>query len=135
MYNFKNNARKKIVTADLNSPHWELSNGGVKSVVALLVRWWINFLSARIGRPIQLYHSEKEGHTCPFIQKREKMKSLDVIDHRSVKIIYFLLFLASGIHWSICHLFVSVMPIDQAIHPHLTKIANYFLRSCSLEVQ
>ena len=44
----------KIVKADLDSPRRELSNGGLKSVVTLLVRWQIIFLSARIGRPIQL---------------------------------------------------------------------------------
>ena len=33
----------KIDPADLDSPHRELSNGGLKSVVALLVRWQINF--------------------------------------------------------------------------------------------
>ena len=30
--------------ADLNSPCQELSNGGLENVVALLVRWQINFL-------------------------------------------------------------------------------------------
>ena len=44
----------KIVKADLDSPRREVSNGGLKSVVTLLVRWQIDFLSARIGRPIQL---------------------------------------------------------------------------------
>ena len=28
---------------DVDSPHQELSNGGVKSAVTLLVRWQINF--------------------------------------------------------------------------------------------
>ena len=45
----------KIDQADLDSPRRELSNGGHGIVVALLVRWGIKFLSARIGRPIQLY--------------------------------------------------------------------------------
>ena len=45
----------KIDQADLDSPRRELSNGGLGIVVALLVRWGINFLSARIGHPIQLY--------------------------------------------------------------------------------
>ena len=44
----------KIVKADLDSPRRELSNGGLGIVVALLVHWQIIFLSARIGRPIQL---------------------------------------------------------------------------------
>ena len=44
----------KIYLADLDSPRRELSNGGLKSVVALLVCWQIDFLSARIGHPIQL---------------------------------------------------------------------------------
>ena len=43
----KNDFYKKYL-ADLDSPRQELSNGGLKSVVALLVRWQINFLSARI---------------------------------------------------------------------------------------
>ena len=43
----------KIDPADLDSPCRELSNGGLKSIVTLLVRWQINFLSARIGRPMQ----------------------------------------------------------------------------------
>ena len=47
----------KIVKADLDSPRKELSNGGLKSVVALLVRRQINSSSACIGRPIQLYDS------------------------------------------------------------------------------
>ena len=37
-----------------DSPRRELSNGGLKSVVTLLVRWQNIFLSARIRRPIQL---------------------------------------------------------------------------------
>ena len=45
----------------LNSPRRELSNSGLKSVVTLLVRWQINFLSARIGRPIQLYSTAEEA--------------------------------------------------------------------------
>ena len=40
--------------ADLDSPPRELSNGVLGIVVTLLVRWQINFSSARIGRPIQL---------------------------------------------------------------------------------
>ena len=47
----------KIYLADLDSPRRELSNGGLKSVAALLIRWQINFLSARIGRSIQLYYT------------------------------------------------------------------------------
>ena len=43
-------------------------------------------------------HSEQEGHTCPSIQKRAKMRSLDVIGHRSVKKTSFLFFLANGVH-------------------------------------
>ena len=46
----------KIDQADLDSPRRELSNGGLlESVVALTVFSGIDFLSARIGRPIQLY--------------------------------------------------------------------------------
>ena len=44
----------KIDPADLNSPCRDISNGGLGIVVALLVRWQIDFLLARIGRPIQL---------------------------------------------------------------------------------
>ena len=53
-YDFQNNAWTKIVKADLDSPCRELSNGGLESIATLLVRWQIDFLSARIGRPIQL---------------------------------------------------------------------------------
>ena len=53
-YNFQNNAETKIVKADLDSHRRGLSNGGLKSVITLLVRWQIDVLSARIGRPIQL---------------------------------------------------------------------------------
>ena len=41
--------------ADLDSPRQELSNSGLESAVTLLVRWQIDFLSDRIGHPIQLY--------------------------------------------------------------------------------
>ena len=37
----------KIDPADLDSPRRELSNSGPKSVVTLLVRWQIIFLSAQ----------------------------------------------------------------------------------------
>ena len=37
----------KLNQADLDSPRRELSNGGLKIVVTLLVRWQINFLSAQ----------------------------------------------------------------------------------------
>ena len=37
----------KIDPADFDSPRQELSNGGLKSVVTLLVRWQIVFLSAQ----------------------------------------------------------------------------------------
>ena len=48
------NDHRKIYHVDLDSPRRELSNGGLEIVVALQVRWQINFLSARIGRPIKL---------------------------------------------------------------------------------
>ena len=41
----------KIDPADLNSPRRELFIRGIGFIVALLVRWQIDFLSARIGRP------------------------------------------------------------------------------------
>ena len=40
----------------LNSLHQELSNDGLRIVVALLFRWQIKISSDRIGRPIHLYH-------------------------------------------------------------------------------
>ena len=40
------NDHRKIDKSDLNSPRRKLSNGGVKSAVALLVRWQINFSCA-----------------------------------------------------------------------------------------
>ena len=45
----------KIDPADLDSPRRELSNGGLKSVIALLVRRQIIFSPARIGRPTRLF--------------------------------------------------------------------------------
>ena len=54
-YNFQNNAFTKKDHSDLNFPRQEISNGGLESVVTLLVRWENNFSSARIGCPIQLY--------------------------------------------------------------------------------
>ena len=53
----------KIVPADLDSPRRELSNGGLKSVVTLLIHWQIISLSACIGRPIQLY-THRQPLTC-----------------------------------------------------------------------
>ena len=44
----------KMDKADLDSPRLDLSNGGLKSVVALLVRWQIYFSCASTGGPIQL---------------------------------------------------------------------------------
>ena len=43
--------------ADLDSPCRELSNAGLGIVVAHTVFWENIFLSARIGRPIQLYYN------------------------------------------------------------------------------
>ena len=45
----------KMYQVDLDSPRRELFIRGPGFIVALLVRWQIDFLSARIGRPIQLY--------------------------------------------------------------------------------
>ena len=58
----------KIDPADLDSPRRELSNGGLKSVVTLLVCWQIISLLARIGRLIQLYGDEVE--MCLFFRKQ-----------------------------------------------------------------
>ena len=52
----------KIDPADLNSLRRDLSNGGLRIVVALLVRWQIVFLSAHIGRSIQLYIMNYAGY-------------------------------------------------------------------------
>ena len=45
----------KISIAYLDSPCQDLSNGGLGIAIALLVCWQINFSSACIGCPIQLY--------------------------------------------------------------------------------
>ena len=45
----------KIVKTDLDSPRRELSDGGLGILVVLLFFPEIVFLSARIGRLIQLY--------------------------------------------------------------------------------
>ena len=47
-------ALTKIYHVDLDSPRRELFIRGLGFIVARLVRWQIDFLSARIGRPIQL---------------------------------------------------------------------------------
>ena len=41
--------------AESDFPRRELSNGGLESVVTLLVRWQINYLCASPGKAIQLY--------------------------------------------------------------------------------
>ena len=46
--------------ADLDSPRRELSNCGLGIVVALLVRWQINFSCASTGSAIQLYATAKK---------------------------------------------------------------------------
>ena len=51
---FQNNAQTKIDPEDPNSPCRELSNGGLKSVVALLVCWQIDYSCASPGKAIQL---------------------------------------------------------------------------------
>ena len=43
-----------MVKADLDSPRRELSNGGLESVVTLLVRWQIDCSCASPGKAIQL---------------------------------------------------------------------------------
>ena len=48
------NDHRKIYPVDLDSSRRELFIRGLGFVVALLVRWQIDILSARIGRPIQL---------------------------------------------------------------------------------
>ena len=45
----------KIYPADLDSPHRAFFIRGLGFIVIPLVRWQIDFLSARIGSPIQLY--------------------------------------------------------------------------------
>ena len=44
----------KIVKADMDSPHQELSNGGLGIVVVLLVRPGIGFPCVYTGGPTQL---------------------------------------------------------------------------------
>ena len=45
----------RICTSDLNCPRRELSNGGLGFVLALLVRWQVDFLCVYTGGAIQLY--------------------------------------------------------------------------------
>ena len=40
---------------DLDSPRRELSNGGLESVVTMLVRWQMDYSCASTGKAIQLY--------------------------------------------------------------------------------
>jgi len=51
-----------MVRKDLNSPRRELSNGGLKSVATLLVRWQINYSCASTGSTIQLYQRSVAGN-------------------------------------------------------------------------
>ena len=39
---------------ELDSPRREFSNGGLESVITLLVRWQINYSCASTGKTIQL---------------------------------------------------------------------------------
>ena len=48
------NGSHKLDQADLNSPRQDLSNDGLGIVVALLVRWQINFVCVSTWGPIQL---------------------------------------------------------------------------------
>ena len=50
------------IPVDLDSPRRELFIRGLGFIVALLVRWQIVFLSARIGRPIQLYPNRRKDY-------------------------------------------------------------------------
>ena len=43
----------------LDSPCQELSNGGLESVVTLLVRWQIDYSSASTGSAVQLYDNSE----------------------------------------------------------------------------
>ena len=47
--------RTETFPVDLNSPCREISNGGLGFVVALSVRWQINFSCVYSEGPIQLY--------------------------------------------------------------------------------
>ena len=62
------------IPVDLDSPRRELFIRGLEFIVALLVRWQIVFLSARIGRPFQLYaialgyvltNNKAQSNNCP----------------------------------------------------------------------
>ena len=56
----------KIVTADLDSPRRELSNGGLGIVVALLVRPGIDFLSAL---PLTLNPAVSNDTSCLYLPR------------------------------------------------------------------
>ena len=55
---------------DLNSPRPELSSGGLKSVVTLLVRWQIIFLSAQTLtlNPAVVIRSYSNIYSCQYFQ-------------------------------------------------------------------
>ena len=55
----------KLNLADLNSPRQELSNAGLRIVVALLVRWQINFCRLVLG--VQSNWRPKMKYICAGI--------------------------------------------------------------------
>ena len=53
---------------DLNSPHRELSNGGLESFVTLLVAYQIDYSCASTGKAIQLYPECREARIWQPLQ-------------------------------------------------------------------
>ena len=68
---------------DLDSPRRELSNGGLESVVTLLVRQQINYSCASPGKAIQLY----EVHCTPRLcrDKQRPIQCTLIVDAFGVK--------------------------------------------------
>ena len=67
----------KLDQADLDSPRRELSNGGLKSVVTLLVRWQINFLSAQT---LTLNPAvAKSGHKATIFDTQQQKPTRSII--------------------------------------------------------
>ena len=75
--------KQKIDRTELDSPCRELSNGGLESVVNLLVRWQINYSCASAGKAIQLY-----GRASVLCQNLSLPKSLKLL-RRYHKLKYF----------------------------------------------
>ena len=95
----------------MDSSRRELSNGGFRIVAALSVRWQIDFLSARIGRPFQLYILRNKPKNFTFCSRGGRQQLL---------------------HWQSNtlfsfndHSFVKLLGIKKAFQDHKVALSDY----------